>query len=245
MSLRKQKKEWEELANIDPLYAIYSDPTRKFGKWDIQEFFLTGEIEIKGVMKYIEKFNYPKNWKKSLDFGCGVGRLTRQLSKNFDDAYGVDISPTMIKKANELNKSYKNCQFVLNDKDSLPFPDDYFDMIYSNIVLMHMPNKKIIKSYISDFLRTLKKDGLVIFQLPSGYSLKYKIQPIRRIYELFRNLGFSPNFLYEKLSLSPIRGEYIVEKEIIDFLGSEGAIVLDVQRKNEKNVKNRIYYLTK
>ena len=42
----KHRQDWEELAQVDPCWAILSDPNRKFGAWDVEEFFRTGEIEF-------------------------------------------------------------------------------------------------------------------------------------------------------------------------------------------------------
>jgi ubiquinone/menaquinone biosynthesis C-methylase UbiE len=244
MSLKKQKDDWEELANIDPLYAICSHPTKKFGQWDLEEFFQTGEEEINSLMEDIKHFDYPEEKIRSLDHGCGVGRLTRPMSKYFSEAYGVDISPTMIKNAQDLNQDY-NCEFVLNDGKSLPFPDEYFDMIYSNLVLMHMPDRSIIESYVSEFIRTLKKGGLIIFQLPSGLSTQGRLQPRRLIYTFLRDLGMNSEVLYKKLNLTPIRMNFIDEMDMQRFLKTNGAEILDIERINEDNFKNRFYYLTK
>jgi len=51
----------------------------------------------------------------------------------------------------------------VNEKTNLKiFGDDYFDMIYSIIVLQHISDPQIIKSYISEFARILAKDGKVM-----------------------------------------------------------------------------------
>jgi ubiquinone/menaquinone biosynthesis C-methylase UbiE len=70
------------------------------------------------------KLGHPMQRESALDFGCGVGRLTRALSRYFNQSYGIDISASMIKKAQELNQSYPNCQFIFNDKADLRFFSD-------------------------------------------------------------------------------------------------------------------------
>ena len=35
---------------------------------------------------------------RSLDFGCGIGRLTQAMAEFFEVCDGVDISPTMIRE---------------------------------------------------------------------------------------------------------------------------------------------------
>ena len=49
--LEEQHRIWEEWAQADPLWAILSDPTRKGGKWELSEFFASGERDVDNVME--------------------------------------------------------------------------------------------------------------------------------------------------------------------------------------------------
>ncbi len=150
MSLRRQKQEWEELGNMDPYWAILAQAGRKFGKWDTNEFFATGAQEIARVMESTADLGYPSGREVALDFGCGVGRLTRALAKYFQQCYGVDISESMVAKAKEINRSFPNCSFFVNTEEHLStFADDCFDLIYTNLVLQHLPRKATIKKQTS------------------------------------------------------------------------------------------------
>lgn len=202
-SLKNTKNEWETLARLDPLWAILSEKNKRFGKWNEIDFFATGEKEISSVISYLrEKGIFLKKINKVLDFGCGVGRLTRALAKYFPSVYGLDISETMIKKAKKLNAKYKNCHFLVNRRgSSLSFRDNYFDFIYSDIVLQHFPNKKTMLKQISEFIRILRPSGIALFQLPSKLPFLVKLHPRRRLYNFLKNLGFNKKFLYNKLGL--------------------------------------------
>ena len=79
------------------LWAILSYSDRKFGAWDREEFFRTGEVEIEELMARAEELGRPVGRASALDFGCGVGRLTRALSAHFESCLGLDISETMVK----------------------------------------------------------------------------------------------------------------------------------------------------
>ena len=43
-------RDWEELAELDPLWAVLSDPRRAGGRWPIAEFFATGEGEVSDAL---------------------------------------------------------------------------------------------------------------------------------------------------------------------------------------------------
>ena len=230
MSLAGHKQDWEDLARTDPLWAILSDPKQKNGKWDLNEFFLTGKQEIDGVMEHVSKMGYLTKRDRVLDFGCGVGRLTRALATYFRECYGVDVSETMVAKAAELNRDTPNCKFVVNTEPHMRvFSDNDFDMVYTSLVLQHVPSTTIIKSYISEFVRIMTSGGLLVFQLPSHIPPVGKLQPRRRLYRLLKTLGFSANFLHARLGLYPIRYNVIPEAEVVAFLRSLGARVLEIQ----------------
>ena len=231
---------------MDPLWAILSDPKQKFGKWDQERFFLTGKNEITAVMEHAIKAGYLQGRERALDFGCGVGRLTRALAKYFNECYGIDISERMIAKAIELNRDIPNCKFLVNTEENLQvFPDNHFDMVYTSLVLQHIPGRFTIESYISEFVRTMKRKGLLVFQMPSYIQPLYKLQPRRRLYHLLKALGFSAELLYTRLGLQPIRYTVIPEKQVVSFLRGIGARVLEIQASANKVTANRVYYVTK
>ncbi len=165
---------WNYLSTVDPFWAILSYPDKRGNKWNIEEFFKSGEIEIESDIKMIlNEFN-TLNFNNALDFGCGVGRCSRSLSKFFNLIIGIDVSENMIKSANELNQNIKNCNFVLNKKDDLVlFSDNYFDFIYCNLTLQHL-NRELQLKYISEFCRIIKSEGIVMFQVILGYSKNLK-----------------------------------------------------------------------
>jgi len=167
MDIWKLQENWECLAKTDPLWSILSDPEKKGGRWQLPEFFKTGEEEIAGLMSYLESLRIKIAHRKALDFGCGIGRLTQPLANFFDDVYGVDIAPTMIALANKYNHHGDKCKYYLNERDDLKlFPDGTFNLIYSNLTLQHMKKQYCLK-YIEEFLRVLLDGGLLVFQLPS------------------------------------------------------------------------------
>ncbi|MFB0564643.1 MAG: methyltransferase domain-containing protein [Candidatus Aminicenantaceae bacterium] len=166
-NLHELKSVWEKHARHDPLWAILSYPQQKGRKWQMAHFFRTGEMEIDCLVGQMTKLRKPAERVRALDFGCGVGRLSQPLCRYFREVIGVDISPTMISLANALNQYGEQCRYIQNDRDNLSMlPDDSIDLVYSNIVLQHIP-PYTAKEYIREFLRIAKADGIVIFQLPS------------------------------------------------------------------------------
>jgi ubiquinone/menaquinone biosynthesis C-methylase UbiE len=245
MSVKRQSQDWEELANLDAYWAILSSPQGKYGKWNMGEFFRSGEVEIAGIMAQAEQLGYPTGRERALDFGCGVGRLTRALSQHFRYCDGVDISEAMIAKARELNGTLPDCTFTVNKREDLDaFPDDHFDLIYTSLVLQHLPNRQAILSYLAEFIRTLKADGMLVFQLPRHIAAKRRLQPRRRAYSFLRALGFSEHLLYNRLGLNPIRMSFIPENEVDAFLRSIDAQILHSVKTSTPDYESATYYVT-
>jgi 2-polyprenyl-3-methyl-5-hydroxy-6-metoxy-1,4-benzoquinol methylase len=139
MNINRLRRHWDALGKTDPLWANLTNEDKRGGKWDADEFFLTGEQEIEEVMDFVGSLSVTFEHGRALDFGCGVGRLTQALAARFDDVWGVDIAPSMIEAANRYNRHPGRCHYYLNDRTDLGrFDDASFDFIYSNIVLQHM-----------------------------------------------------------------------------------------------------------
>lgn len=244
--LDRHKRSWDKLGEMDPLWVVLTDPKGKFGKWDVDEFFTTGQKDIAVVLATAEELGYPKQRETALDFGCGVGRLTRGMAKYFKHCHGIDISESMIAKAKELNQAFPNCQFSVNYADHLGmFPDNQFDFIYSNIVLQHLPTRTMIKSYIAEFSRVLRANGLLAFQVPAQISFRHRLQLRRRLYTFLHGLGFHDEYLYTKLGLAPIKMNFVPKNEVVSLLESTGAKVVKIEETQSPELISILYYATK
>ena len=166
-SLKELQRNWEGLAQTDPLWAICTDPEKRSNQWTTEEFFATGRKEIEAVLGYAARIGiYIDKTAPALDFGCGVGRLTRALGQYFPECVGVDISPAMIILARELNRNLPNCRFQLNEDIQLKsLPDNHFGFIYTSLVLQHIAGP-CSHEYIAELVRVLRAGGLLIFQVP-------------------------------------------------------------------------------
>jgi SAM-dependent methyltransferase len=249
MSLSRHKKVWDDLGREDPLWAILTDPARRGGRWDLEEFFATGRHDIAQALAVGEELGLPRARGSALDFGCGVGRLTRALADHFERCSGVDVSTPMIEQARELNRDLEpRCSFHVNATEDLRlFPDDSFDFVYSRLVLQHMPRQSTIRSYLREFARILRPGGLLAFQLPGEIGLRQRIQSHRRVYGLLRWLGFSSDYLLNRLKLSPMALTPLPEGQVREALRAGGAEVLRVNLDDDSGagMVSRFYYATK
>ena len=166
-SLKELQRNWEGLAQADPLWAICTDPSKRNRQWTQEDFFATGHKEIEAVLGYAARVGLCiDKTSPALDFGCGVGRLTRAMSEYFPECCGVDISPTMISTAQELNGDRPGCYFQLNEGPQLQrLQNNHFGFIYTSLVLQHIA-EPCSHQYIAELVRVLKPGGVLVFQVP-------------------------------------------------------------------------------
>ena len=158
------RRTWDQFGERDPLWAILSDPKKRRNRWELESFLDTGRREIDEVLAAVGcSFpNVPRTC--ALDFGCGVGRLSRALSAHFDRVIGIDVATSMIRRAQELNTDRRNREFKLNERGDLGIiASGSVDFVYSNLVLQHI-ERPYSDCYIREFVRVLSPRGLAVFQ---------------------------------------------------------------------------------
>ncbi|CAN5168072.1 hypothetical protein BH11PSE11_BH11PSE11_18310 [soil metagenome] len=168
----RYRQQWEALGSYDPYWAVISDPAKRRGKWNKEEFFQSGIIEIGDVLARLNALGLTPNFDVALDFGCGVGRLSSALAKHFKRVLGVDISQSMLTEARSANAHIGNIEFIHNIEQNLRVVDSgSVDFLYSNLVLQHMPRERQ-EIFIREFCRVLRPGATLLFQTPSRPNLR-------------------------------------------------------------------------
>lgn len=238
MSLAFTKETYERFGREDPMFAVLSDKRFQGNRWDPAEFFRTGEEEIAKVLEYVESQGISPHRGRALDFGCGVGRLSQALARDFDEVIGVDIAQSMVEHARKWNAHGDRVQYRVNSEDHLKqFDDASFDFVYSNITLQHAPHEAACR-YIAEFVRVLRPGGVGVFQVPSGRPWRpgsfgawlYRVRRhhLRRFWRAIRGKP-------------PVEIHYVPRVQVEQILREAGAKIVDVvdvhRRKRGKNFR--------
>jgi len=222
MSLKHVQRTYEKLGEEAPLYAVLSE---RGYQQDPESFFASGREEITAALDYVRGLDLELCVGSALDFGCGVGRLSQALCETFDRVDGIDISDSMIRKAQEFNRYGDKCNYQVNVHDDLRlFEDDQFDFVYSNITLQHIPPQYAMR-YIAEFIRVLHPGGIALFHVPSGKphrpgSLGAKLYTLRRVW-LRR--------WWKRVRGRPVVDMHYIGREVVqDVIADNGGRLVDV-----------------
>ncbi len=223
----KYSEQWERLGESDPYWAVLTDPDKRGGKWNITEFFNTGEEEIANVLLKVKGLGLEITYGIALDFGCGVGRLSRALANEFRRVIAVDVASSMLNEARKANHQIANIDFFHNTAEDLGlFSENTIDFLYSNIVLQHMPNYRQF-IFIREFCRVLRPGGILVIQTPSKYNLKswkgwlYLIAG-NNILNMVRRVKYGPAGVMEVHALP--------KNVVLETLNQKGMNIIHVER---------------
>lgn len=226
-SAARARAEWEDLAGLDPFFAVLSHPGTRGGGWDEAAFFATGEDYVRTLMARAASLGLPGERKAALDFGCGVGRLTRALASHFDTCLGVDVSRGMIEHARRLNAAWPRCRFQPVDS-AQDLAVNAFDLVLCKAVVQHLPGRDEQLASLAGLARAVRPGGLLVVQVPSHLPWRRRLQVLPRLYRLLRGLGLEPRALYGRLGLTPIRMAALGRADVEEAIRGGGAHPLAV-----------------
>ncbi len=225
----RHRDDWEMLGRTDPLWAVLSDPAKRGGRWNRDEFLATGEADVDRLMAVARRLGHPTTRAAALDFGAGAGRISRALGRQFDRVTALDVSAAMVELAREACAEQPNVSFSVGDRRSLDgMGAGSFDLVLSTWVLQHLPSETAVRDAIRSLARLVAPDGLLAVQVPGRIPIRHRVQPRRRIYAVLSALGIPPPTLLGRFGLSPIRMTGLGQREVRGILDGVGLAIREV-----------------
>jgi len=212
---------WTQLGNAEPHWSVVSTEEFKANTIadTIDKFNNSGRTEVENLKRTMERVGLGDdfgNLRIALEYGCGVGRVTRWLSPLFDEVIGVDISSSHLELARKyfLESGRKN--ILLSQIYS---PEDLarlrpFDFVYSKIVLQHNP-PPVIALILNTLAEKLRPNGVGVVQIPTyAQGYKFKVQ----------------DYLNKMGKISVMEMHVLPQQDIFKILDSHDCMLLEVNR---------------
>jgi len=219
--LEHTERTWTRLGDDEPHWSVISDERFKQDRLDTHrdEFYASGHGDVETFVSFLLRNEVdPHSIRRVLEFGCGLGRVTRHLASRFQEVIGVDISPTHLRQA----RMHLDAAGVANVElrrlrtlADLEGPAD-LDAVFSVIVLQHNPPPAIV-AILDRLLARLRSGGVAYFQVPT-YAIDYR---------------FALNdYLAHGLDAQHIEMHYLPQRRIFRIAHEAGCEVLEVREDN-------------
>ncbi len=213
------QQSWQKLGETEPYWSVVTqnqyaaDNIGQAGARDA--LHATGRDDRDRVIATLARNGIQlESLRTCLEYGCGLGRVTRWLAERFERVEGFDISRAHLDVAEAYLQS-ENVQNVtlhhvtrVTDVARLPSSD----FIFTSIVLQHNP-PPVIAYTLDKLMRALNPGGVALFQIPT-YRMGY----------IF-SLG---EYLSNALEPGGMEMHFLPQRHIFSIVRAAGAQVLEV-----------------
>ncbi len=174
--MRDTDSDWERIGQEEPYYGVLTHDRflrKNIDEQALQDFWDTGEADYAHLTTTIQHHLGDFKPHTALDFGCGVGRLTRAMAKRCGSVFGVDVAEGMLIEARK--DRLPNIEYVRE------IPVAKVDWVHSSMVLQHIPP---VRGYvlIDDLMARLNPGGVFTLHFPIFKDREY----LERITPYFR-----------------------------------------------------------
>ncbi len=133
----------------------------------LSQYLSFSELQMRPIISYIP------GGSRVLDFGTGIGGNLISVAHRVSGGTGVDINPLYLRIARRISASRgnRNLEFTAYDGKHLPSTIGRYDVILSIGVFERIPKASVL-SYLTQFLRLLSPNGMMILYFLSSESKK-------------------------------------------------------------------------
>jgi 2-polyprenyl-3-methyl-5-hydroxy-6-metoxy-1,4-benzoquinol methylase len=173
----KTAMQWQHLGETQPHWSVLTNESyfQENFHQNSDAFYASGEAELTQFDATLNRAKISAhNFKRCVELGCGVGRVTIPLAKRFEQVVALDISQAHL----DVAKHYANQKGMhhisfghLSQIHDISQVGE-FDVLYSRIVLQHN-SPPVMAILLNELLAKLRPGGVAFFQIPT-YKAGYR-----------------------------------------------------------------------
>uniref|UniRef100_A0AAQ5ZRH9 phosphoethanolamine N-methyltransferase n=1 Tax=Amphiprion ocellaris TaxID=80972 RepID=A0AAQ5ZRH9_AMPOC len=110
----------------------------------------------------------PLDGRRVLELGAGIGRFTSHLLTKAAHVTAVDFMESFMESNRKENGHHSNATFIQADVTKMDNPQNSFDIIFSNWLLMYLSDEEV-KTFMENTLRWLQPGGFLFFRESCNY----------------------------------------------------------------------------
>jgi SAM-dependent methyltransferase len=141
--------EWQAYARLD--YGASHDLRHGAEEWAV-------------LKRHLRQFGADCT-RECVEIGCGAGRLTSALSRDFTRVHALDVSVERIEQARLVCDSAA-VEFHLVPQASIPVLANSIDLCISTHVFQHISDPRVVDRYLVDSFRVLRPGGCLLIHFP-------------------------------------------------------------------------------
>lgn len=171
--MNRIEKQYQTAQNLNTRISIhekYSVNKQPFGEWIVSHYEIGPEYQI-------------------LELGCGTGSMwADKLDWLHDGAHLTltDFSAGMIEIAQKNVGNHPQVDYRVVDIQSIPFEDDFFDMVIANMMLYHVPD---LHKGLCEVRRVLKPEGKFYCATYGEHGVMEFVNDVLREYGISGEIG--------------------------------------------------------
>lgn len=152
-----------------------------------------------------------------LDVGCGPGVMVEAVLERGGNFQGVDISPEMVKEAEEKFGHFPNVHFVVGNVEAIDFADASFDQVICMAVVEYLEAPCQMLEEIS---RVLRPNGLALITVPKKRHIDRVMIGLTTPFRKLAKLLVTPQSdKLPRLCLQPDELDNVARKAGLEFVG--------------------------
>jgi 2-polyprenyl-3-methyl-5-hydroxy-6-metoxy-1,4-benzoquinol methylase len=216
--LAHTERVWTQLGDSEPHWSVISAERFRQNELDAHrnEFYDSGKGDVHTFNAFLARNGVDATrLHKVLEYGCGLGRVTRFLAEQFAAVEAFDISPSHLRMAEEhLTRSGLNNVALKRVRalDDIGTTAD-LDAVFCVIVLQHNP-PPVIVAVLQRLLARLQPGGIAYFQVPT-HAVGYRFQV--------------DDYLAHGLGANHVEMHYVPQRRIFEIARQAGCEVLEVR----------------